>query len=109
MSNIMNNSSISKKYLRGLGHHLKPIIHISKNGLSENIESEIEQALIRHELIKIKISSHSRIEKSELCMRICNKNEAMLVQLVGNIMLLFKSASNPNPNLSNLLRNKALF
>lgn len=109
MSVIMNNSSISKKYLRGLGHHLKPIIHISKNGLSENIESEIEQALIRHELIKIKISSHSRIEKSELCMQICNKNEAMLVQLVGNIMLLFKSASNPNPNLSNLLRNKALF
>ena len=108
MSSIMNNSSISKKYLRGLGHHLKPIIHISKNGLSETIESEIEQALVRHELIKIKISSHSRIEKSELCKQICEKNEAMLVQLVGNILVLFKSASNPNPNLSNLLRNKAL-
>ena len=108
MSDIMNSSSISKKYLRGLGHHLKPIIHISKNGLSENIESEIEQALVRHELIKIKISSHSRIEKSKLCKQICEKNEAMLVQLVGNILVLFKSASNPNPNLSNLLRNKAL-
>ena len=109
MNDIMNNSSISKKYLRALSHHLRPIIHISKNGLSENIESEIEQALVRHELIKIKISSHSRIEKSELCMQICKKNGAMLVQLVGNILVLFKSASNPNPNLSNLLRNKALF
>ncbi len=37
----MCTNNISKKYLRSLGHKLKPIVFISKNGLSENIKKEI--------------------------------------------------------------------
>ena len=36
---------------------------ISKNGLSENIKTEIVDAIERHELIKIKIASNCRVEK----------------------------------------------
>ena len=51
----MCKNNISKKYLRSLGHKLKPIVFISKNGLSKNTKTEIVDAIERHELIKIKI------------------------------------------------------
>jgi RNA-binding protein len=100
----MCKNNISKKYLRSLGHKLKPIVFISKNGLSENIKTEIVDAIERHELIKIKIASNCRVEKSRLSKQICEENNAKLIQEIGNIILIFKSSHNPNPKLSNLLR-----
>ena len=87
-----------------MGHKLKPIVFISKNGLSENIKTEIVDAIERHELIKIKIASNCRVEKSRLSKQICEENNAKLIQEIGNIILIFKSSHNPNPKLSNLLR-----
>ena len=43
-----------KKYLRGLAHALNPVVIIGKNGFSEQIEAQIDEALTAHELIKIK-------------------------------------------------------
>ena len=38
-SKIIN--SDRKKYLRQIGHHLKPIVTISSNGLSESVLQEM--------------------------------------------------------------------
>ena len=100
----MCTNNISKKYLRSLGHKLKPIVFISKNGLSENIKTEIIGAIDRHELIKIKLASNCKTEKSRLSKQICEDNNAELIQEIGKIILIFKSSLNPNPKLSNLLR-----
>ena len=41
-----------KKKFRAIGHHLKPIVTVAGNGLSESVMSEISRALTDHELIK---------------------------------------------------------
>ena len=43
------------RYLRGLGHHLDPVIMLGKGGLSEAIVDKTSEALDTHELIKVKV------------------------------------------------------
>ena len=53
------------KNFRSIGHHLSPII-IIVNGLSDNINAEIDRALNDHELIKIKVHNNDREVKKAL-------------------------------------------
>ncbi len=41
-----------KKYLRGLGHQLKPTITVGDKGLTETLLAEYQSPLAHHELIK---------------------------------------------------------
>ena len=50
----MTSSNADKKYLRQLGHNLKPVVTIASKGLTESVQLEIERALNDHELIKLK-------------------------------------------------------
>jgi RNA-binding protein len=93
------------KQFRSIGHHLSPIIIIA-NGLSENINAEIQRALNDHELIKIKVHTNDRDLKKALVEEICKDHEAELVQLIGHVALIYKAAQKPNPKLSNILRHK---
>lgn len=93
------------KLFRSIGHHLSPIIIISK-GLSDNINSEIDRALNDHELIKLKVHSNDREVKKALVHTICEERNAELVQLIGHVALIYKAAKKPNPKLSNIQRYK---
>ena len=44
-----------RRYLRSLGHHLDPVIHVGKEGISEGLIGAADVALEEHELIKIKL------------------------------------------------------
>tara|TARA_X000000368_G_C22875796_1_gene642984 strand:+ start:409 stop:717 length:309 start_codon:yes stop_codon:yes gene_type:complete len=96
-------NSERKKYLRQIGHHLKPIVTISSNGLSESVIKEIDRALNDHELIKIKLNVEN---KKEITKKICEKNNAFIVQGIGNVILIIRESIKPNPKLSNLLKTK---
>jgi RNA-binding protein len=99
----MNNKTI--KQFRTIGHQLSPVVIVA-NGLSDNINAEINRALKDHELIKIKVHAEDRDEKKQLVAEICKNSGAELVQLIGHVALIYKAAKNPNPKLSNLLRLK---
>ena len=59
----MTTSNEDKKYLRRLGHNLKPVVTIAAKGLTEPVCAEIERALADHELIKIKLAVGDRAAK----------------------------------------------
>ena len=92
------------KAYRSIGHKLKPVVMISDQGISEGVQQEIERALNDHELIKIKISCGDRVYKKELIGKVCDLSQCELVQTIGNMALIYRAASKPNPKLSNLLR-----
>lgn len=46
-------TSADKKYLRGRAQTLKPAVHIGKSGLTDSVFAEIDQALEKHQLVKI--------------------------------------------------------
>ncbi|MDT8398487.1 MAG: YhbY family RNA-binding protein [Pseudomonadales bacterium] len=101
----MSLSSKQIKQFRAIGHHLNPVVIIS-SALSENVSAEILRALKDHELIKVRINAAERSEKQALAKQICASSHAELIQMIGNIALIYRAAKNPNPKLSNLLRHQ---
>ena len=62
----MNLSEHQKKYLRGLGHQLKPTIMVGDAGLSESVLAEYESTLDHHELIKVRVRVGDRDVHAEV-------------------------------------------
>jgi RNA-binding protein len=103
----MKEDNKTRKQFRAIGHRLNPVVIISK-GLSDNVDNEIDRALTDHELIKIRINAPDREEKKALVTNICERHDAEMIQMSGNIVLLFRAARKPKENLSNLHRHKDL-
>ena len=85
----MTISSADKKYLRQLGHQLKPIVTVARNGLNDNVLLEIDRALCDHELIKVKLVVGDRDAKQSLKNDICQRCNAQLVQSIGHIGYIY--------------------
>lgn len=83
-------SDAQRKYLRGLGHALKPLIMVGDGGLSESLMAELESTLAHHELIKVRVRVGDRKARDTMINELCERSGAMLVQRVGNMALLYR-------------------
>ena len=83
-------SGRQKKFLKGLGHVLSPVILIGKEGITEGLVAATEIELSRHELIKIKIGNNSGLEKNATGQILSEATASSLVQLIGKTLLLYK-------------------
>lgn len=79
-----------KKYLKGLGHHLSPVILIGKEGMSQRLLEATSQELENHELIKVKIGNNSNVAKQDAVLTLTKATGGELVQLIGKTVLLYK-------------------
>lgn len=93
-----------RKLFRQIGHNLKPVLIVAENGLSEGVMAELDRALEDHELIKVKFAIADRDARKLAVEALCKQAGAELVQEIGKIALVFKPTREPNPRLSNLLR-----
>ena len=101
----MPTSNADKKRFRQIGHGLNPVVTIAQKGLSANIREELDRALNDHELIKVKLVA-GREDKQALTEQICADFNAECIQSIGHVILLYRAARQPDPKLSNLLRNR---
>jgi len=97
----MTLSETQKKYLRGLGHHLKPVIVVGDSGLSEAVVKEFESTINHHELIKVRVRAGDREIRDKIVVSLCDENTS-LVTRIGNVALLFRR--NPEKPRINLPR-----
>lgn len=86
----MNLNEAQKKFLRGLGHQLKPVILIGDAGLSEAVMTEFLAALNHHELLKVRIRSGDHDARDDIIRKLCDRSGASLVARVGNVALLYR-------------------
>ena len=56
----MELSERQRKYLRGLGHALNPVLLIGQHGVTPAVVAEAQRALHDHELIKVKFRGADR-------------------------------------------------
>jgi|TARA_B100001971_G_scaffold77728_1_gene71641 RNA-binding protein len=87
MKRLTNNQ---KKYLRKLAHDLNPVVMIGQHGLSEAVLSELDSTMKKHELVKIKIRVDDRNKKKEMVDRIIKLSEALLVQIIGGVLVIYR-------------------
>jgi RNA-binding protein len=82
-------SGWQKQYLRGLAHHMKPLVQIGKFGVTEKLVAAIKKALDDHELIKIKFMDF-KDEKDALMQKISVEARAEVIGLIGNVLIIYR-------------------
>ena len=83
----LNNRQV--RHLRGLTHHLQPVVTVADKGLSENVMAEIETALDHHELIKVKLRS-DRDTRKQWVSEIESSCGAQTVHTIGQVACFFR-------------------
>jgi RNA-binding protein len=85
----MSLSTQQLRYLRGLAHHLQPVVTIADKGLSENVLAEIDAALLKHELIKVKLRAE-RGQRANWITEVIHRFGAEKVQVIGQVACFYK-------------------
>ncbi|EPL03998.1 ribosome assembly RNA-binding protein YhbY [Pseudomonas sp. CF161] len=93
-----------KKQYKSIGHHLKPVLTVADNGLTEGVLAELERALSDHELIKIKLNILERESRLAVIAELCKAGKADLVQVIGKMALIYRKNAKVNKQLSNVHR-----
>lgn len=83
------NPTSSKKEL--MNRSLSTItINIGKSGINDNVIEEIKRQLKAHEVIKLKFAKNISSEKQNYINNITEKSKSKLVDLRGNVAVIFK-------------------
>lgn len=83
-------SSDEKRELKKNAHHLKPVIQLGKKGVGEAFITELNGALLAHELIKMAVMPERKSELSSDLKTILEQTSAEHVDTIGNIVILYK-------------------
>ncbi|MYL33398.1 ribosome assembly RNA-binding protein YhbY [Pontibacillus yanchengensis] len=83
-----------KRFLRSKAHHLSPIFQVGKTGVTNNMVTQIDEALEKRELIKISILQNNFDNKNEVAQELADGANAHIVQIIGNTIILYKESSN---------------
>lgn len=78
-----------RRQLRALGHHLKVVIQLGAQGVTDQVVVATEAALKDHELIKVKIGD-GPADRQEASAALAAATHSELAQLLGRTALLFR-------------------
>lgn len=89
-------SQKQRKHLKGLAHHLDPVVTIGKHGITEPVIREIELTLDAHELIKIRLISDDRDERRDQLAKLSALTDSHLVQVIGKLGVFYRTSDEPS-------------
>lgn len=78
------------RFLRGLGHHLKPVVLIGKEEITPPLLASVEEALAAHELIKVKIQEGCLLDRRDVAQILAERTDAAVAQILGRTILLYR-------------------
>ncbi|MEK1906419.1 MAG: ribosome assembly RNA-binding protein YhbY [Pseudomonas sp.] len=96
-----------KKHFKSIGHHLKPVLIVAENGLTEGVQAELERALNDHELIKVQFRIIERDDRRAMIEELGKVGRCELVQIIGKMALVYRKNPKANKILSNIHRQQA--
>jgi RNA-binding protein len=83
------------RFLRGLGHALRPAVMIGRHEITETTIHALEQSLAAHELVKVKIQEGCLLDRHEVATTLADATGARIAQVLGKTILLYRSAETP--------------
>ncbi|MCW8858109.1 MAG: ribosome assembly RNA-binding protein YhbY [Deltaproteobacteria bacterium] len=78
------------RYLRGLGHHLKPVVMIGKEEVNAAVIAATDEALEIHELIKIKLQEGCPGDRKSVAAELAKVTKSSVAQVLGKNILLYR-------------------
>jgi len=82
------------KFLRSLAHDLKPVVRLGQHGLTEAVTRELDIALTRHELVKVKLAADTREARAEQLAALASATRGTVIQSIGHTGTLYR----PHPD-----------
>ena len=83
-------TSAQRQALKARAHGLRPVVLLGAAGLTERVVQEIDRALAAHALIKIKVPTNDRSERTRMAADVATKLSAANVQSIGKMIVLFR-------------------
>jgi len=82
-----------KMYLRKLANHLNSTFQVGKDGVNENMITDILNYLNKHELMKLNLLQTCPNTKDEVKEALENE-KIEIVQVIGNTLVVYKKSIN---------------
>lgn len=95
-------TSKERSILMSNAQKLSPIVHIGKEGITPSLTESVNEAIAKHELIKIEINKNCFEEYKELGNTLAERTKSQLVQIIGRKMVLYRAAKDPKDRKYNI-------
>ena len=79
-----------RKTLRAAGHHLNPIVQVGKEGFTPAVVAQLDEALLAHELVKVKVGGEAPEDRFEVAAALAALPGALVAQVLGRTMLVYR-------------------
>lgn len=89
---LMNLNTKQRKFLRARAHPLNVVVTVGAKGLTDPVKEEVELALTKHELIKLKLPADDKAVKQNMLEVLSDELKAAQVQLIGRVGILYRPA-----------------
>jgi len=79
-----------RAYLKSLAMDMDASVYIGKNELTDNILKEVDNYLLAHEIVKVKLQENVEITPRDAANQIAEKLGAEYVQAIGRKFVLYR-------------------
>jgi RNA-binding protein len=79
-----------RQALRAAGHHLSPVVQVGKEGVTPAVLRQLDEALLAHELVKVKVGTESPEDRFEAAARVAAGPGVLVAQVLGRTMLVYR-------------------
>jgi RNA-binding protein len=79
-----------KRFLRSRGHALAATVQIGKDGITDAIVAAHDQALLDHELVKVRIGHNAMVERKPAAAELAARIRGEVAQVLGNTLLIYR-------------------
>lgn len=86
----MKLSKEQRQYLKGLAHHLKPVILVGDKGITDALISECKNSILHHELMKVRVAGTDREARDAAMTELAEALNATIIQKIGHVLTLYK-------------------
>ena len=84
-------TSKQRQYLKAQAHHLKPVMHVGKGGVTPAQAAELDVMMDSLELVKVKINQNSFEDEATAAQALCGAVPGLEhVWTIGHTLLLFR-------------------
>ena len=90
----MELTSKQRAQLRGLANSLTPIVHIGKEGITEAVVKQTDEALEARELIKCRVLESALLTAREACDELAQRTRSEGAQAIGSKFVLYRQSHN---------------
>ena len=86
----MELTSKQRAQLRGIANGIDTIVHIGKEGISDNLVKQANDALEARELIKCRVLENAMLTAREACGELAKRTRSEEVQVIGTKFVLYR-------------------